>query len=90
VHWLAVGVQLATAVVELERVKAAVDIGVTKMVNEPNTHVEARKRNIQATNSTTSSCDQAEACRDAASGTEQSSVSSSAASSVEKKMLLRA
>ena len=45
------------AAVELERAKAAVDIGVTKMVNEPNTHVEARKRNRQATNSTISSCD---------------------------------
>jgi hypothetical protein len=76
--------------VELVGVKAAVDIGVTKMVNEPNTHVEARKRHRQATNSTTSSCDKAEACGDAASGTEQSSVSSSAASSVEKEMLLRA
>jgi hypothetical protein len=39
VHRLAVGVQFATAIVELERVKAAVDIGVTKMVNELNTHV---------------------------------------------------
>jgi hypothetical protein len=39
VHWLAVGVQFVTAVVESERVKAAVDIGVTKMVNELNTHV---------------------------------------------------
>jgi hypothetical protein len=39
VQWLAVGVQFATAVVELERAKAAVDIGVTKMVNELNTHV---------------------------------------------------
>jgi hypothetical protein len=78
------------AAVELERVKAAVDIGVTKMVNEPNTHVEARKRNRQATNSTISSCDMAESCRDAASGTERSSVSSLVSSSVEKEMLLRA
>jgi hypothetical protein len=55
------------AVVKLERAKAAVDIGVTKMVNELNTHVEARKRNRQATNSMTSSCDKAESCGDAAS-----------------------
>jgi hypothetical protein len=76
--------------VELERVKAAVDIGVTKMVNEPNTHVQPRKRNRQATNSTTSSCDESEACGGAASVTELGSVSLSIASSVEKEMRLLA